>query len=508
MKRIPLFLFVFLPFFVMAQEKIMLIADPHVFPQTEIAKEADFEDYMAKQRKMVDLSEPIWHALMDTALAYHPSLVLIPGDLTRDGEQASHDTVSAGLNRLQEAGIRTLVIPGNHDLPETVDWQNLYPGTYENAVKDPNSFSYAVEPLSGVTVIGIDGSDGKAGTGVLKPGTMDFVLAQADSAVAKGHTIIAMSHWQILEHFDMQGTLESACRFKEADALRDSLMAHGVHLVLTGHFHVNSISTFRDTTGVTNDSIVEISTGSPITYPCPYRWLTLSEDKTEIAVETAYLTTVDTIGDLYRYSREWMAEHTHNMVPTLALRAWGKVDSMWDSKVVPALNAMGISNLIISGLKNALPQTDEERISITERNLGDPAVNLYLFHSDGNENERPEMGQALADSVYEGLRNLVYEALGIYAIALGGTFAGMAVLVAEEPVQSMVEDKTLWRSDYYSDVTNDLHLTLTINTPQWSEGVVHPAAEGKEVVKFLHEGRFLIRKKDAIYTGNGQKMTR
>ena len=503
MKRITLVLLAFMPFLAMAQEKIMVIADPHVFPQTEIAKESNFEDYMTKQRKMVDLSEPIWHALMDTALAYHPSLVLIPGDLTRDGEQAAHDTVSASLNRLQQAGIRTLVIPGNHDLPETVDWLNLYPGTFENAVKDPNSFSYAVEPIPGVTVIGIDGSNGNAGTGVLKPGTLEFVLAQADSAVAKGHTIIAMTHWQILEHFDQQGTLESACRFKNADALRDSLMHHGVHLVLTGHFHVNSISTFRDTTGLTNDSLVEISTGSPITYPCPYRWLTLSRDKASLAVETDYLTAVDTISNLYAYSRAWMAEHTYNMIPYLALRAWGKVDSMWDSMVVPALTKAGINQNVINLLKGALPQTDEDRIAITERNLGNPAVNLYLFHSDGNENEDPERGQALADSVYEGMRNMVNEALGIYASALGSTFGGMAVLMAEEPVQSMVEDKTNRASILYADVTNDLHLSLTINAPQYFEGV-EEIDEEVIPVKYIREGRFFIRWGEKLFNAGGQ----
>ena len=210
-----LVLFALLSMQTQAQDTIMVIADPHVLPQTEIAKETNFANYMAKQRQMVDLSEPIWKALMDTALKYKPSLVLIPGDLTRDGEPAAHDTVSAALERLQQAGIRTLVIPGNHDLPATVAWEELYPGTFENAVKDPNSFSYAVEPLPGVTVIGIDGSNGNAGTGVLKPGTLQFVLAQADSAVAKGHMIIAMSHWQILEHFDQKTKRNSFYKLKD-----------------------------------------------------------------------------------------------------------------------------------------------------------------------------------------------------------------------------------------------------------------------------------------------------
>ena len=202
---------VLLPYLSFAQERIMVISDPHVIPQTEIDKQADFDKYMKTQRKMLELSEPIWHALLDTALKYKPDLVLIPGDLTKDGEAASHDTVSAGLHRLEAAGIRTLVIPGNHDIPGE-DWETLYSGTFKDAVKDPGSHSFASEPLPGLTVIGIDGSDGKASIGKLSATTQEWIATQAKAAVAKGNKIIAMSHWQILEHFDGVGSLEPASR--------------------------------------------------------------------------------------------------------------------------------------------------------------------------------------------------------------------------------------------------------------------------------------------------------
>ena len=522
MKRLFISLFALLPLWVMAQEKIMVIADPHVLAKSLIEEGDAFDSMMVKQRKMIDLSEPIWNALMDTAMKYKPELVLIPGDLTKDSEKASHAIVVNGLQRLEAAGIKTLVIPGNHDIGgnakayrgvveeeteslKNTEWESTYSWIYEHAVAtDANSHSFASEPLTGVTVIGIDGSDNNAGTGVLKPGTLEFVLAQADSAASQGRTIIAMAHWQVLEHFDMQGTLESACRFQNADALRDSLMAHGVHLVLTGHFHINSISTFRDTTGVTNDSIVEISSGSPITYPCPYRWLTLSQDKATIRVETEYLTSVDTIADLYTYSRAWMAEHTHNMVPTLALRAWGKVDEKWDSAVVPAMTAAGFNTTTINGIKSTLPQTDEDRIAITERNLGKQAVSLYLFHSDGNENENPERGRILADSVYNGMQNMVKESLGGYAILLGSVFSSMAVEMAKIPVESMIEDKTNWSSENYGDVTNDLRLSLTINAPQF-EGV-EQIEEAQEPIKFIRDGQFFIRRGEKLFNANGQEI--
>ena len=303
MNKTILALMAFLPILGMAQERIMVVADPHVLPQSLITEGSEaFDTMMVKQRKMLDLSEAAWIAMMDTAMKYQPSLLLIPGDLTKDSEKASHELVANSLRVLEEANIKTFVIPGNHDiggnayryegtqkipvdnLPDE-EWESTYSWIYDSVVaKDPSSHSYVAEPLEGLSILGIDGAHNTAGTGWLSDETLAWILAQADSACAKGNTIIAMCHWQILEHFDRQATLESACRLENADVIRDSLMHHGVRLLLTGHFHVNGITTFRDTTGLTNDSIVEITTGSPITYPCPYRWLTLSEDRTQVQV--------------------------------------------------------------------------------------------------------------------------------------------------------------------------------------------------------------------------------
>lgn len=502
MKKIFLLAALF-PLLSFAQERIMVIADPHVLPQSVIEQETDFDEYMKTQRKMLDLSEPIWHALLDTALKYKPDLVLIPGDLTRDGETAAHDTVSAGILRLQAAGIRTLVIPGNHDLPGD-NWETLYPGTFEDAVKDADSYSFAVEPISGLTVIGIDGSDGNASVGKLSDATQAWIRKQADAAVGKGNMVIAMTHWQILEHFDQQGTLESACRFTNADELRDDLMHHGVHLVLTGHFHVNGITTFRDTTGLTNDSLVEITTGSPITYPCPYRWLTLSEDRKQVAVTTDYVTTVDTIADLMTYGREWMYEHTQNMIPGLARRTWGKVMDKWDEKVVPALEQAGVGSYIIAAIKMLLPQDEESQVAITQKYLGEPAANLYLFHSEANENERPELGTTLANAVYDGMNGIVEEIFYGPMAVVQPTFKGLARAIVEVPVQSLVEDKTQRQSALYADVTDDLHPTLYINAAE-SQGF-EEIEEIPCAVKYIRQGQLLIQKDERIYTPQGQQI--
>ena len=450
-----------LPMMSFAQERIMVISDPHVIPLTEIAKRADFDTYMKTQRKMLEHSEPIWHALLDTALKYKPDLVLIPGDLTKDGEAASHDTVAAGIHRLEAAGIPVLVIPGNHDIPATNDWEGHYSGTFKDAVKDADSYSFAKEVLPGVTVLGIDGSDGNASIGKLSASTLAWVEAQADAAKAKGNTVIAMTHWQILEHFDGLASLEPASRFEKPDELRDLLMHHGVHLVLTGHFHVSGITTFRDTTGLTQDSLVEITTGSPITYPCPYRWMTLAKDRKSIEVTTEYINSLPGIADdVNTYSREWMRTHTENLVPSLARRFWGKIFDKWDEKIVPELKAAGLG-YATSTIKGYLPQTEEQQVAITKTYMSEPAINMYLFYSEASEANHPVEGEAAAQAIYNAFKDM------LNALLADMFFGDEAAAILfeklkpelENPVQSLVEDKTL-RGTAHADVTDDLELVL------------------------------------------------
>lgn len=517
MKKTILALMAFLPILGMAQERIMVVADPHVLPQSLIAEGSEeFDAMMAKQRKMLDLSEAAWIAMMDTAMKYQPSLLLIPGDLTKDSEKASHELVANSLRTLEEANIKTFVIPGNHDiggnayryegtqkipvdnLPDE-EWESTYSWIYDSVVaKDPSSHSYIAEPLEGLSILGIDGAHNTAGTGWLSDETLAWILAQADSACAKGNTIIAMCHWQILEHFDKQSTLESACRLKDADAIRDSLMHHGVRLLLTGHFHVNGITTFRDTTGLTNDSIVEITTGSPITYPCPYRWLTLSEDRTQVQVQTDDIMALATQPDLLPYSREWMRIHTQNMIPEMTLRAWRKIDENMDKLVA-------YSGIPAATIESVLPQTDSAKIALTNKYFGSTIVDLYLVHSEANEAQNPE-SDSLATELYNGMDGMITEicSSNFLLAKMSPVFSFMAQELARPIVQSLVEDITLYGTSY-ENRTDDLHLTLRINDQ--NEQAIEAIGENTiDAQKIVLDGQLFIRNGDDLYTPQGQRL--
>ena len=517
MKKTILALMAFLPILGMAQERIMIVADPHVLPQSLIAEGSEeFDAMMAKQRKMLDLSEAAWIAMMDTAMKYQPSLLLIPGDLTKDSEKASHELVANSLRVLEEANIKTFVIPGNHDiggnayryegtqkipvdnLPDE-EWESSYSWIYDSVVaKDPSSHSYVAEPLEGLSILGIDGAHNTAGTGWLSDETLTWILAQADSACAKGNTIIAMCHWQILEHFDRQATLESACRLENADAIRDSLMHHGVRLLLTGHFHVNGITTFRDTTGLTNDSIVEITTGSPITYPCPYRWLTLSADRTQVQVQTDDIMALATQPDLLPYSREWMRIHTQNMIPEMTLRAWRKIDENMDKLVA-------YSGIPAATIESVLPQTDSAKIALMDKYFGSTIVDLYLVHSEANEAQNPK-SDSLAAELYNGMDGMITEicSSNFLLAKMSPVLSFMAQELARPIVQSLVEDINLYGTDY-ANRTDDLNLTLRINS-QNDQAIETTRENINKAEKFILDGQLFIRNGDDLYTPQGQRL--
>lgn len=524
MKKLLIFLFVLIPVMVLGQtkkvdENIMVIADPHVMSQSLYDEGAAFVEMMNDQRKMIDLSEEAFIALIDTALLYKPALVLIPGDLTKDGEMVNHDLVVSQLKRLAEAGINSLVVAGNHDMNgkayayqgaekisvdvlKDSDWEKKYAMVYDQAIaKDADSHSYVAEPIPGVTILGIDG----AVNGVVGEKSLAWLLAQADIAREKGNLIIAMCHWQLLEHVDEGGVTMEMGRLEDADAVRDGLMAHGVHLVLTGHMHVNSISTFRDTVQMNGDSIVEISTGAPITFPCPYRWLKVASDRSSVEVKTDYLTALGEYTDLYAYSLEWMKEHTESVIPYLSVSLFDKSVAVMEELIC----AYPMGDMLFAALKSVLPQTNEEKVALVNKYLKTTIIELYLLHSIANESEHAE-ADSLANAMYSGIEKMIREATDIVLSTnkqLQDMLISTVVEANKASIQSLVEDRTHWASEYHSDKTDDLNVILMVNEAQDETSV--EVLQENEVDMTMYDilGR-QVRGEDysGIYIQNGKKI--
>lgn len=315
-------LFVLVSASISAQKKsIYVLSDLHVMASELLVKDGTaWQNYLENDRKMVDLSEPIFEALSTKIMSEKPDLVLITGDLTKDGEKLSHNYVSSKLKKWKEKGISTLVIPGNHDFgtdfscsyngnstqPVEVLDANGYKELYEGigyfdhndiAQKGFTDFSYWQEPIDGLIVIGLDSH-----TGSVSSKDVDEACRRIRWARHDGYEIIVMIHHALIPHFYKQNVYMDDALVNNHEQIKEKLLSAGAHIVLTGHFHTSDIA--RDFNDDMSESILDISTGSPISYPCDYRILTFDPTTKDITVGTKSLTKLDGIDNFPSYAKQ------------------------------------------------------------------------------------------------------------------------------------------------------------------------------------------------------------
>ena len=98
---------------------IAVLADNHYMDPSLLIKDGPaFQDYLVTDGKLLAASDAIMQeAIYELIHATpKPDLVLVPGDLTKDGELVGNVSVHLYLQQLIQAGIKVRVITGNHDI--------------------------------------------------------------------------------------------------------------------------------------------------------------------------------------------------------------------------------------------------------------------------------------------------------------------------------------------------------------------------------------------------------
>ena len=96
-----------------AQEQLVVFTDPHVLSHGLVLSQGQpYYDDLNSNNKMTDLGPEVLQALVDTIITMHPAAVLVPGDLTKNGERRSHTDVVAFLGQLRQAGIKVFATGG------------------------------------------------------------------------------------------------------------------------------------------------------------------------------------------------------------------------------------------------------------------------------------------------------------------------------------------------------------------------------------------------------------
>jgi 3',5'-cyclic AMP phosphodiesterase CpdA len=289
--------------------KIAVLSDLHFMdPSLLKANGGAFQMYLMQDPKLLAESGAILQQIIHKLLAEKPDVVLISGDLTKDGELVSHKSLIRQLDLLRANKIKVLVVPGNHDInnPDALlfdgdnatpvesitpeNFKSLYENFgYRNAVAtDPNSLSYVSEPVKGLRIIGIDANEYYDNTaevcvtaGRIKDATMEWIKNQLADAKASGKIVIGIMHHGLVEHFMGESYIFPDYLIDDFSARAEELMQAGLKIIFTGHFHANDA--IEKTMG--DLSITDVETGSPVIWESPYRIINVINNKLFISTK-------------------------------------------------------------------------------------------------------------------------------------------------------------------------------------------------------------------------------
>ncbi len=247
------------------------------------------------------------------------NVLLIPGDMTKDGELESHKALAARLEKFEaDTGIPVLVIPGNHDvnntngrdystdehLPAEPTSPEQFREIYKNLGYDmADSFfvpeegkkggmlSYAVT-VGSYRIIAIDscmysednGAEGNEHKtdGQIAEGLLDWIVAECKRAEEQGLTVVGMQHHNLIPHMDIEEATFAAFVVKDWLKVADTYADAGMHYMFTGHLHANDTNSHISDNG---EIIYDILTPTLTGYPNYYRIVDFASDGESITMD-------------------------------------------------------------------------------------------------------------------------------------------------------------------------------------------------------------------------------
>ena len=336
--------------------KIAVMSDDHYLSPSMIRDTADYTTALNSDRKMFAESDAILRTMLDAVRQDKPDVLLISGDLTKDGEQECHKALAKALQQLQRdvPGLKVYVINGNHDIrnadalnfntadgkavPATrtdpEDFKRIYDFIYSDptviatytppAGKEAGGLSYVARPADGYTLVVIDtgryssdntstGKNEHETSGAISADLEQWVIEQTAAAKARGDVVLGMQHHGLVAHFDVQPTILPMYLVNDYERLSQEYADAGMSVMFTGHSHAVDIAS---ATTVAGNTIYDIETGSGLTYPSPLRFVELRRSADATVVSTGVRThfgpihytdpltgTAKTIDDLTEYGR-------------------------------------------------------------------------------------------------------------------------------------------------------------------------------------------------------------
>ncbi|MDJ0707037.1 MAG: metallophosphoesterase [Leptolyngbyaceae cyanobacterium MO_188.B28] len=289
-----------------ANFRFAVISDPHITLSHTV--------WDAPNRfHLVEVSIPAFEHILEQLLPLNLNFLLLPGDLTQHGESENHHWL---INRLGELPFPVYVVPGNHDIiasdpgPQTIGLKD-FPHLYESfGYSDPTQPYYRREIFPGVQLIGLnsiafDANGHQLGMGYIDAAQLSWL--EETLPTIQDQLVMVMVHHNVLEHLPGQTRNPLGRRYMTKNAAKLLKLLHkaGVQLIFTGHLHIQAIAQ--------QQSLYEITTGSLVSYPHPYRVIDCFTDphgQPSLKVASHQVTALPGWPTLQKTSHQWMSDRS------------------------------------------------------------------------------------------------------------------------------------------------------------------------------------------------------
>ena len=307
--------------------RFAVFSDPHLFDPSL------GEDH--NEHKLLRESSELLAAAIQKVAGLSVSFLLIPGDLTRDGEPQDHLLMAGQLAGLARAGVKVYVVPGNHDIlnPGAVRFRasgkehvpSVTPAAFaeiyadcgyrDALMRDPGSLSYVAEPVPGLWLLAVDSASYagnmrrgmSAAGGGLTQERIDWIETVLAEALRRDKRVIVMMHHGVLEHFAGQAKYFGNYLVNGWQQVSQMLAAWNVRAAFTGHFHAQDIVEGKTANG---QILYDIETGSLVSFPNPVRTVEITGEQ-KMVIATSFIKDLPSFAargiDFWEYSRNRLA---------------------------------------------------------------------------------------------------------------------------------------------------------------------------------------------------------
>lgn len=376
------------------ETRFAVLSDPHVLSQALLNDSAQATRSLVNEEpKLVEKSQELFDSAVARIVALQPDFLLIPGDLTYNGEELSHKHVAEQLHLLQSAGIATYVIPGNHDVnnPGAASYSTekrqktdnvnteAFAAIYEDfgyssaVMRQSNGLSYLAYPCPDWALLCLDSTTPNDSlhtysAGGLTEATLSWAEEAASKAKSEGRSVLCMMHHQLMEHFDNEATAAPnyIANLEEGmpplEEVQNRLSAAGVEVVFTGHFHIHSIQHVFTETG----QLTDVSTGALCSYASPIRLCTIDDDR-QLNISTEHLSLYDTL-----------AQSRNKIIVNAVIRKGA-------AAMYPMMESYASQLPSYVAMMVKLPQSETQMYDDLKSYLGDVALDIYNTLAHGDE---------------------------------------------------------------------------------------------------------------------------